>query len=136
MMINWQSMFALAQLFPSLLSDTPGRLSHPYDGKLGVLQYVIGLILVYASFVALEGATLSLLSKLSPINVRSIIINVGTVSTFTCLIARILGDAHIIAIDVSHKLINADLVNALVVPLMLLSIWISYLIKKNFFALT
>jgi hypothetical protein len=135
-MINWQSMFALAQLFPSLLSDTPGRLNHPYDGKLGVIQYVIGLILVYVSFMALEGAALSLLSKLSPNNCRSIIINVGTVSTFTCLLARILGDVHIVAIDISHKLINTDIVNALVVPLILASIWISYLIKNNFFSLT
>ena len=135
-MINWQSMFSLAQLFPSLLADTPGRLSHPYDGKLGVIQYFIGLVLAYVSFIALEGATLSLLSKLSPINLRSIIINVGTVSTFTCLIARLLGDAHIVAIDVSHKLINTDIVNALLVPLILASFWISFLIKKNFFVLT
>lgn len=135
-MINWQSMFALAQLFPSLLADTPGRLSHPYDGKLGVLQYVLGLILVYVSFIALEGATLSLLSKSSPINLRSIVINVGTLSTFICLIARVLGDVHIVAIDVSHKLINTDIVNALVVPLILVSFWISYLIKQNFFILT
>jgi hypothetical protein len=135
-MINWQSMFALAQLFPSLLSDTHGRLNHPYDGKLGVIQYVIGLILVYVNFVALEGATLSLLSKLSPINLRSIIVNVGTVATFTCLAARLLGNAHIVAIDVSHKLINTDIVNALVVPLIMASVWILYLIKKNFFCLT
>lgn len=129
-------MFALAQLFPSLLADTPGRLSHPYDGKLGVLQYVLGLILVYVSFIALEGATLSLLSKSSPINLRSIVINAGTLSTFICLIARILGDVHIVAIDVSHKLINTDIVNALVVPLILVSFWISYFIKQNFFILT
>ena len=135
-MINWQSMFALAQLFPSLLADTPGRLSHPYDGQLGVLQYVLGLILVYICFVALEGATLSLLSKLSPINLRSIVINVGTLSTFICLIARILGDVHIVAIDLSHKLINTDIINALVVPLILVGLWISYLIKQNFFVLT
>jgi hypothetical protein len=134
-MINWQSMFTLAQLIPSLLSDTRGRLNHPYDGKLGVVQYVIGLILVYLSYIALEGATLSLVSKLSPINLRSIIINVGTVATFTSLIARILGDAHIVTIDVSHKLINTDIVNALVVPLILASVWISYLIKKNYFVL-
>lgn len=135
-MINWQSMLALAQVFPSLLADTPGRLSHPYDAKFGVMQYVLGLLLVYVSFIALEGATLSLLSKLSPINVRSIVINVGTASTFICLIARILGDMHIVAIDLSHKLISTDIVNALVVPLILASFWLTYLIKNNFFALT
>ncbi len=135
-MINWQSMLALAQVFPSLLTDTPGLLSHPYDGKLGVMQYVLGLLLVYVSFFALEGATLSLLSKLSPINLRSIVINVGTVSTFICLIARILGDMHIVAIDLSHKLISTDIVNAFVVPLILASFWLTYLIKNNFFALT
>jgi hypothetical protein len=134
-MINWQSMFSLAKLVPSLLADTHGRLSHPYDGKLGVVQYVIGLTTVYITLIALEGSSLSLLSKLSPMNLRSILVNVGTMSTFICLIARLLGDLQIVMIDLSHKLINTDIINSLVTPLVLVSIVIAFLIRKNFFIL-
>jgi hypothetical protein len=134
-MINWQSMFALAELIPSLFADTKGRLSHPYDWKLGVVQYVIGLTIVYSSLIALEGAALSLLSKVSPINTRSIIVNVGTVTTFLGLSARILGDFQIVMIDLSRKLINTDIVNALIVPLIVSCFVLTYLIKKHFFFL-
>jgi hypothetical protein len=133
--INWQSIFTLAHLFPRLFTDTQGRLSHPYDGKLGVIQYVVGLSLVYVNLVALEGSSLALLSKLSPMNLRSILVNMGTMTTFICLIARLLGDFQMVMIDLSHQLINTDIINSLVVPLILVSFVMTFLIRKNFFIL-
>ena len=134
-MVNWQSMFAMAELLPSVFALTDGRPRHLYDWKLGIFQYVIGLILVYSCLVALEGSSLSLLSKLSPSNTRSLIVNVGSMATFLGLIARFLGDFQIVMIDLSDMIISMDIVNALVVPLILACFLLSYLIRKHFFIL-
>jgi hypothetical protein len=135
-MVNWQSMFALAELLPSVFAVTNGRPRHLYDWKLGVFQYVFGLIMVYLSVLALEGASLSLLSKVSPVNTRSIVVNVGSMATFLGFIARLLGDFQIVMIDLSDMILNMDIVNALVVPLILACFLLSYVIRKHFFFLS
>lgn len=133
--MNWESVFSVATRASKLFADTNGRPSHPYDWKCGVFQYVIGLMIVFSGLTALEGATLSLLSKVSPINTRSIVINVGTMTTFLGLLARLLGDFDIVMVDLSHKVINTDIINSLVLPLLLASLLLSYLVGKNFFFL-
>lgn len=119
----------------NLLTDISGQPNHPYDWKLGVYQYTIGLSTVFAGLTALEVAALSLLSKVSPVNTRSIVINAGTIATFLGLAARLMGDSLILIIDLSHKLINVDIVNSLVFPLVLACFLLIYLIKKHFFFL-
>jgi hypothetical protein len=128
-------MFSVASRAPKLFADTNGRPSHPYDWKLGVFQYGIGLIIVFTGLTALEGAALSLLSKVAPVNTRSIIINVGTMATFLGLAARLLGDFEIVMLDLSHKVINTDIINSLVLPLILGSFLLTYLVNKHFFFL-
>lgn len=90
---------------------------------------------MFTGLIALEGAALSLLSKTSPANTRSIIINVGTITTFLGLAARLLADIQILLIDLSHKLINTDIVNALVLPLVLACYLLIYFVNKHFFFL-
>lgn len=118
-MINYESMFSLVRRAPKLLSnvetfmtsETPTT-QQPYDWKFGVIQYVVGLTITFVGLISMEGAALSLLSKLAPLRLRSIVINLGTISVFLCFTARILGDAQILFVGVSHRLINTDMVNA------------------------
>lgn len=128
-------MFSLAKRRQNLFADVDGGLNHPYDWKVGVFQYIIGLTIVFVGLVSIEGAALSLVSKLSPVNTRSLIVNVGTTATFLGLAARIMGNFQIVAVDLSHKLINVDIVNSLVVPLLLASLLLRYFIGKKFFFL-
>jgi hypothetical protein len=134
-MVNWESLFSVATRAPQLFADTNGRPSHPYDWKIGVLQYTIGLTIVFTGMTALEGASLSLLSKVSPVNTRSIIINVGTMATFLGQAARLMGDFQIVMIDLSHMVINTDIVNSLVLPLIVACFLLTYLVNKHFFFL-
>ena len=118
LMINYESMFSLVQRAPKLLSKVEAVVEsetatlQPYDWKLGVIQYVVGLTITFVGLISMEGAALSLLSKLAPLRLRSIVINVGTISVFLCFTARILGDAQILFVGVSHRLIDTDMVNA------------------------
>jgi hypothetical protein len=96
---------------------------------------VIGLTTIFVGLVALEGATLSLLSKVSPPRLRSVVINVGTIATFLGLVARLLGDAQILMVGLSNRLINMDIINSLAVPLLLALCVAAFLLKKHFFFL-
>ena len=133
-MVNWKSLFSLMSRAPNLLTDTNGHLYH-YDWELGVYQYSFGLLIVLIGLTALEGSSLSLLSKCSPVHARSIFVHVGTIATFVGLVARSLGDFQIVMVDLSHKLINTDIVNALVVPLLFGTLVIAYVVNKHFFFL-
>lgn len=134
-MINWEKLFSLATRIPELLSDLPGRENQRYDWKVGVFQYVIGLTTVFVGLVAVESANLSLLSKVSPVRFKSVFLHVGTLATLLSLIARLAADLQIFMVDLSHKLINTDIVNALVIPLFLASFAIAYFVRRHYFFL-
>lgn len=127
----------MAKLGQNLFADVAGQSSHHhrYDGNFGVWQYTLGLAVAFVGLVSLEGAALSLLSKVSPPNRRSIIVNAGTVVTFLGLAARVIGNFQIVAIDLSHKLINTDIVNSLVIPLLVVGILLKYVVNKHYFFL-
>ena len=134
-MINYGSIASLAIEVPELFKNTVGRPNHPYDWRLGVFQYLVGLAIVFCGLIALEGASLSLASKTSPANIRSVFINVGTITTFLGFVARLIADAQIVFVDLSHKVINTDIVNSLVVPSLLMCFLLSYVINRHFFFL-
>jgi len=134
-MINWVSLFSLAAQAPELLTDTSGRTTHSYDWKVGVLQCVIGSTTAFVGLVSLEGASLSLLSRVSPPRLRSVLINSGTIVVFLGLVVRMLGDLQVFTIERSHKLINTDIVSSLVIPLLLTCFFVGYFVKKHFFFL-
>jgi hypothetical protein len=134
-MINWESLFSLISRASELWQDTDGLTNHPYDWRIGVLQYSIGAVIIFVGLNAHEEASLSLLSKASPATTRSVVIQIGTLSTFVGLFARLFADLHIVMVELSHKLINTDLVNALVLPLLLICFVLMYVVKKHFFYL-
>lgn len=134
-MVNWMSLLALILRFDQLLVETNGRPSHPYDWKVGVFQYLIGLTIIVSGFVCLEGSTLSLLSKVSPPKLRYGLLHVGTLTTFVGLVGRSLANVHISMVGLSHLLINTDTVNSVVLPLLLLLWVISYFVRRHFFFL-
>lgn len=111
-----------------------GSPSTRYDWKLGIFQYTFGLAITFVGLTAVDGSNLSLLSKMSPQRLRGLFLNIGTITTFLSLFARLSADA-VVMVDLSHKLINTDIVNALVIPLFLVCFVPIYLVKKHYFFL-
>eukprot|EP00977_Amphora_coffeiformis_P023725 scaffold14064_cov177-Amphora_coffeaeformis.AAC.2 len=114
--LNFVSLFSLAQKVPNLLSETDeGRAaSHPYDWRFGIIQYCVGLPIAFMGLVSLEGSALSVLSKLSPPRFRGVAVNTGTYVVFVGFIARLIGDFQLYFVVLSHRLINTDIVNAVI----------------------
>jgi hypothetical protein len=107
-----------------------------YDGKFGIIQYIFGSIVLHIGLVALEGSTLSLLSKISPLgSSRSVGMNVGSLVTIIGLLSKLLADSNIYFVDISQRLIHADVINAILVPTIICSLILNYYVKKNFFFL-
>lgn len=120
-----------------LLTDTEDADNDPqqYDWKFGLPQYVCGLIVTFVGLTALDGANLSMLSKVSPQRLRSAVINIGTITTVLTLAARLAADLQILMVDLSHKLINTDIVNSLVIPLVLACLVLVFVVKQHYFFL-
>ncbi|GAX09289.1 hypothetical protein FisN_17Lh037 [Fistulifera solaris] len=133
--INWVSIIYLATRYSILLEETEHGHPHVYDWTFGVLQYIIGLCLIHAGGKALESASLSMLSKFSPVNIRSVVINVGTIATFLTSLARLLADLQVSMIGLSNKLINTDMVNSLSLPLLLACLAVMLVVRRHFFSL-
>jgi hypothetical protein len=146
-MLNWSALYTLAcqiyGLFVKHRTSTPATIPNSsesivivYDGKLGVVQYIAGSIALHIGLVALEGATLSLLSKISPLgSSRSVAMNVGSLVTIIGLSSKVFADANICFVDISQRMVNADIVNSMLVPTIICSLILSYYVKKNFFFL-
>jgi hypothetical protein len=134
-MVNWGSIFALAANVRILLTETKNMRHHYYDWLLGIPQYVIGFIITFLGLKAVHSASRSLLSKVSPAHVKSVVTSIGTIVTFLGLLAQLLADVHILGVGLSHRLINTDIVNALVVPMLIACLVAYYFVRKHFFFL-
>ena len=134
-MVNWGSVFAMAANIQTLFSETKNMRRHYYDWLLGLGQYVIGFTITFIGLKALQGASRSLLSKVSPVNLKSMGTSIGTIVTFLGLLAQFLADMQIMAVDLSHRVINTDIVNSLVVPILLACFAAFYFVRKHFFFL-
>jgi hypothetical protein len=134
-MVNWGSLFALIPNIRILLEESRGARHHQYDWMLGVAQYIVGMVVTFVALRALETSSRSLLSKVSPTNLRSIAINLGTIVTYLGLLARLFADIQIASVVLSHRVINTDIVNSLVVPLFIASVLAYYFVRKHFFFL-
>ncbi len=135
MISNWVSIIFLATRYSKLLEDAEEGRRRDYDWNLGVAQYIIGLTLIYVGGKSLECASLSMLSKISPPNLCSVVINVGTIATCLTAFARLLADLQASMVGLSNKLINTDMVNALALPLFLASFAVMYVVRRHFFFL-
>lgn len=134
-MVNWGSVFAMVVNLKILFTETKDMRHHYYDWLLGIPQYIIGFIVTFAGLKALEGASRSLLSKVSPPNLRNMMTNVGTVVTLVGLVAQFLANFQIVAVGLSHRVINTDIVNSLVMPLLIGWIVAYYFVRKHYFFL-
>ena len=134
-MVNWGSVFAMIANLKILLTETKDMRHHYYDWLLGIPQYVIGFLITFAGLKALQGASRSLLSKVSPPNLGYIMTNLGTIVTFVGLVAQFLANFQIVAVGLSHRVINTDTVNSLVMPLLIGCIVAYYFVRKHYFFL-
>jgi hypothetical protein len=69
------------------------------------------------------------------LNARSAAIHTGTLASLLTIVARLVGDAEIVMVDLSHRWINADIVNALAIPLLFGCMIMTYIVNKHFFFL-
>lgn len=90
---------------------------------------------MFVGIVSAEGAALSLLSKTSPPHLKSVVWNMGTITVFVGLFGRCVADFHIFAVEMSNKLINIDIVNSLVIPLLIGVFVCRHLVRKKYFFL-
>lgn len=137
-MINFGSFIALALQITELLKFTTERQhDHRYDWLLGIFQYFLGFATTFVGLTAMDGASLSLLSKVCPPRIRSssVALQVGTIVSFVGMVARVLADLQILMIGLSHRLINTDLVNSLVIPLFIVCFIVGHFVRKHFFFL-
>eukprot|EP00522_Entomoneis_paludosa_P001098 CAMPEP_0172466868 /NCGR_PEP_ID=MMETSP1065-20121228/57300_1 /TAXON_ID=265537 /ORGANISM="Amphiprora paludosa, Strain CCMP125" /LENGTH=1447 /DNA_ID=CAMNT_0013223813 /DNA_START=92 /DNA_END=4435 /DNA_ORIENTATION=- len=135
-LINWTSMFSLAKRVPSLFTEMAGNEhTHTYDWNVGILQYTIGTVVSFIGLVAVESATLSLLSKLAPLRLRSVVLNLGTLVVVMGFVARIVADLQLTSVVLSHRVISTDVINTIAIPLFLFSLPMIHLIRKHFFYL-
>jgi preprotein translocase subunit SecE len=134
-MVNWGSVFAMVANLKILFTETKDMRHHYYDWLLGMPQYLIGFIITFTGLKALQGASRSLLSKVSPPNSKNLITSIGTIATFVGLFAQFLADVQILTVGLSHRVINTDIVNSLVMPLLFGCLVAYYFVRKHYFFL-
>jgi hypothetical protein len=134
-MVNWGSLLAMVLNLKILFTETLDDRHHQYDWFLGLPQYVLGFVVTFTGIKALHGASASLLSKVSPPQMGHVTTNLGTIVTFSGLIAQLLANFQIVAVGVSHRVINTDTVNSIVLPLLIGCMVAYYFVKKDYFFL-
>jgi len=134
-MFNYVSFINLMIHIRSIFVKTTEKAYHPYDWIFGTVQYLCGLLISFVGITSLEPCVLSLMSKSLPSKSKSIAVNGGSILTILSLTARVLGDMHILIVGLSHRLINTDILNSLVMPLLLACLVAGYVVQRNFFFL-
>jgi hypothetical protein len=136
-MVNWGSLFALIPNIRILFEENLYERHHQYDWLLGVAQYILGFASTSMSLRALEMSSRSLLSKVSPPSIsRNWNYNyLSVVVSFAGLISQLLADSQITMIVLSHRVINTDVVNALIFPVFVVCCIAYYFVRKHFFFL-
>lgn len=134
-MVNWGSLFALIPNMKNLFKQDRSNRHHHYDWMLGVGQYIVGFIIAFAALRALGVGSRSLLSKVSPSNLQSVVINLGTIVTFATLLSQMFADFYISSVVFSHREINIDILNSLLMPSFIATILMYYLVRKHYFFL-
>lgn len=132
-MVNWGSVFAMVGNLKNILTVTLDSRVHHYDWLLGIPQYLVGFIVSFVGIKALHGASASLLSKVSPPHMGHVTTSLGTIVTFSGLIAQSLANFQIVAVGVSHRVITTDTVNSLVFPVLIGCIVAYYFVKMHYF---
>jgi hypothetical protein len=136
-MVNWGSLFALIPNIRVLFQENSTERHHFYDWVLGVAQYVIGFVVTFGALRGLEISSRSLLSKVSPPTVNHYWNHnyFGVLVTFVGLFSQLVADCQITMVVLSHRVINTDIVNALVFPILIGCALAYYFVRKHYFFL-
>ena len=106
-----------------------------YDSYAGLAQYIFGTSTIIMSSIALEGVTLSLMSKVAPSKLSSLFLDCGLIVSLISSFSKVLGDLIIFNVGLSHRLINSDMVNSLSLFLACACCAGYYIVKRHFFFL-
>jgi hypothetical protein len=136
-MVNWGSLFKLIPNVRKLFQENRTERRHNYDWLLGVAQYVIGGVMSFGALRAIDVASRNLLSKMSPPSShRPWNKNyVCTMVTFAGLVSQVFANCQILMVALSHRVINTDIVNALIIPLLIACSLVFYFVRKHYFFL-
>lgn len=107
-----------------------------YDWRVGRVQYCVGVSIMFICCIALEGVTLSLMSKVSPSRLNVSPFNCSILVPLLVCLGRMIGDAILLTVGISHRIINTDMVNSVSIVVLCLCWPCLHLVKKYFFFLS
>lgn len=132
---NYQALYILSKDIQHIFSmrSTDGPLATYYNWDYGVIFYWASAAIIFASSTALEGLSLSLLSKLSPTKLNDSPMNCSVLAPFVGCLGRLVGDAMIVIVGYSHRIVDTDMVNSIAFILLGLCLCCLHMLRKNFF---
>lgn len=110
-------------------------LIYDYDWGIGLYQYVIGTIILFASSVSIEGASLSLISKASTDKLNVSNINCTSLIPLQHCLGQIFAGLLLMVVMFSHHHIHTDVMNLISIFLLVASVFCLLNIKKYYFFL-
>ena len=137
--VNYEALLVLLFHLTDLFRKAEGEDDRPttyYDWSLGVMQYIVGSLVIMASITAIEGCTLSLMSKVAPPKLESKAINLGLIVSLIRPSTRFMADIFILLVGLSHRIINTDIINSLSLVLICTCCAVYFLVKRNYFFLS
>jgi len=135
---NYQALFVLFLDIRNIFHQEKSPYPEPavkYDWPLGSVQYCVGVSLILMCCVALEGVSISLMSKVSPSRLNVSAFNCSAIVPLLFCQGRLIGDALLLTVAFSHRIINTDMVNSIIFIVSLLWCACIYLVRKHFFFL-
>eukprot|EP00804_Cyclotella_cryptica_P014024 CCRYP_002501-RB/>CCRYP_002501-RB protein AED:0.04 eAED:0.04 QI:76/1/1/1/0.85/0.75/8/589/1746 len=106
-----------------------------YDEVFGIIQYILGFIIIFVSMSFLESTTQILMSKVSPRPLKRYSIDNSFVVVAVSALGRLVGDLLIVAVDFSSSMFCSDIINSLLLPLLVGFVAGEYLVRKHYFFL-
>ena len=137
--VNYEALLVLLIHLRDVFREAQGNADRPttyYDWSLGVVQYVVGTLVIMASVTAIEGCTLSLMSKVAPSKLESSTLNLGLIVSLIRPLTRFMADVMILIVGLSHRIINTDIINSLSLVLICACCVVYYIVKRHYFFLS
>lgn len=137
--VNYEALLVLLLHLRDVFRETQGVDDRPttyYDWSLGIVQYIIGTFIIMASITAIDGCTLSLMSKVAPSKLESNTLNLGLIVSLIRPSTRFMADVLILIVGLSHRIINTDIVNSLSLVLICACCAVYYIVKRHYFFLS
>ena len=133
-MVNYEALLVLLLHLRDVFRWAEGEDDRPttnYDWSLGIAQYIVGTFVIMASITAIEGCTLSLMSKVAPAK-----LSLGLIVSLIRPSTRFVADVFILLVGLSRRIINTDMINSLSLVLICACCAVYYLVKRHYFFLS